>query len=346
MGLLFSDGFDSYGATADVVSQWSGGVNSPWVWVNNVGRNGGGGMQAATTGAAFLRTPIGGFNTSAAFGIAFWFKGSASPASAGLLVDFQNNINGTQGSARLATSGVLTLNNAGATVQTTGGTNICDNNWHWIELYITAGTGALTHKCYVDGIVQWNGSFTISGGGGGSNIDHVNFTSVTGITITVDDVIIFDTTSAVSPQPSDIPLGPQQITTTRPASDTATVQFTGLSSGSTHFNLVNEVAPDGDTSYVQDNTSGHKDLYNYGALGFTPAKIWAVNLKSLLKNPGPGSINFMNTITSNGTASDGASTSTPSSYQVQNTVYNQDPHTSAAWTQTNLDAATPGIKVV
>jgi len=301
-------------------------------------------MQAATTGAGQLATPIATIAVASPnpIGVAFWLKVSAAPAAQGLLLDFRDNGVNSCGSIHVNTSGQLALyNQDGVTLVTTGGTNVADGNWHWIEVYLISGNSA-TQKCYADGTIQWNGTLSIDSFN--RTCDHLTFTSITNVTVTVDDPMIFTADSAVSPQPSDIPLGPQAIYTKAPSSDTATVQFS-TSSGSAHFSLVNEVAPDGDSTYVQDNTSGHTDLYNYSALGFSPAKVWSVNLKSLVKNPGSGSISFKNTCTSAGTSSDGASTVSPSSYQLKNTIYDQDPHTSATWTGANLDSATFGIKV-
>jgi hypothetical protein len=343
MGLIFSDGFDLYGATADVLHYW-GAVNSPWAWNATAGRNGGGAMVATTNAGAILQVPTGSTPVPivGVFAACFWLKMSATPSVAQNLFRGLEIGGGVEYWTQVTTGGFLTFNNVGnGSAIFTGNINVCDNNWHWVEMEGTVGTGV--HKCYVDTIAQWN-SPSVGNGSGSGPIDHFTFTAMTTLTMTIDDFFVCTALNGLAPQPSGVPFGPMQISTKQPSSDTATVQF-NTSSGSAHFSLVNESAPDYDTTYVQSNASGNEDLYNYAALGFSPAAVLSVNLKSLVENPGAGTVNHKNTCLSNGTGSDGASTITPSSYQVKNTIYDQDPHTSAVWSGTNVDAAQFGIKV-
>jgi hypothetical protein len=110
--------------------------------------------------------------------------------------------------------------------------------------------------------------------------------------------------------------------------------------------LVNETVPDGDTTYVQDGTSGDQDLLNMSSMGTAPAVITGVMSNLYLENPSSGSINF-NHVCKSGAAAANASASTiaPASYQTMQASYPTDPNTSAAWTAANLDAAQFGYKV-
>src|SRR5215471_14133509 len=121
MGLKFSDGFDQYGLTTDLSNLWST-VGSPWTWNATAGRNGGGAMQAATTGAGQLATPIATIAVASPnpIGVAFWLKVSAAPAAQGLLLDFRDNGVNSCGSIHVNTSGQLALyNQDGVTLVTT-----------------------------------------------------------------------------------------------------------------------------------------------------------------------------------------------------------------------------------
>lgn len=345
MGIKFMEGFDSYASNTDVARYWASPV-SPWTFTSNAGRIGGGGMVAATTGAIAFSSPnsiwSAGLNSGNPIGLMFWIMVSAAPASNVNFLQILAPDGGTQQIFKLSAGGAIELWSGANVLVQTGVTNVCDGNWHWVELYMLNTNAGATQKCFVDNITQWNTSLTPNPSEA-ATLDHFAFISLTSRTITIDDVVAIDNVNALSPQPSDMPLGARIITITRPSADSST-QFT-RDSGTSNFSRVDESTPDSDTSYVQDNTSGHTDLYSYGGLGYTPATINGVMVKSVVKNPGAGTISCKNTCTSNGTSSDGSSTITPASYQVVASAYDQDPHTSAAWTPTNLAAATFGIKV-
>lgn len=339
MSLMFADGFDSYSATSDLLRNWSS--NGGWTWSSSGGRNGGGCIQSTSAVAIQAPDPIVSRLTSpVCFG--FWIKISAAPAAASFFVRALPSHGGLLG---VATNGVIQATPDSGGVSVTGTTNICDNLWHWVEWYSSSQNTSSLNKCYVDSIQQWNGSFQlVSGANLNPTITTFNFTGFTSCTMTVDDAFVYDSETAVSPQATDTPLGPRIINTLRPASDNS-VQF-APDSGTTNFSRVNEVSGDGDTSYVQDNNSGHADLYGYDSLSYTPTAITAVQLVSRVENPGSGSISYKNRCKSGSTTSDGTSTVAPSNYANSRTSYNQDPNTSAAWIRANLDTALFGITVV
>jgi hypothetical protein len=341
MGLVFCDGFDSYGATADLSRQWT--VNSPWAWSSSAGRNGGGCIQCAPTGGQ--PSIFGPLNQQLSIasgtpaGLCFWIKISAKPSANNHFLFSLPGASSSNGLYVSATTGSVGLDGSGdVNLYGVGPTNICDNAWHWLEFYDISQNNS-TYKCFVDGIQQFNASSTTQSY---TKTGLAFYALATNGTITIDDVIVFDNSSP-GLQASNIPIGAMTITTKRPSSDSS-VQFTP-DSGGTNYNRVNEAAADDDTSYVQDNTSGHADTYGYGALGYNPSIIYAANVVSRFKNPGSGQISGKTRCISGGTTSDGTVTLAPASYQNMRTAYNQDPHTSANWTQTNLDAATFGIAV-
>ncbi len=203
---------------------------------------------------------------------------------------------------------------------------------------MTAGSTA-THKCYVDNVLQWNASTVMNA----ATLGGFEFAGLgTGPTVTIDDIFWFDASSP-SPTPADMPLGGRMITTLRPSGDD-TVQFT-RSAGSDNYALVDETVANSDTDYVQDNVSGHQDLYNFTDISFAPVSISAVNLAAVSMNPGGGVQNHKLRCKSSATTSDSASIMTPLSYQGTRFILNQDPATSTAWTQSGLNAAKFGITI-
>jgi hypothetical protein len=329
MGLIWCDGFNSYTSTSDLSNVWT--ATGAWAWGSSTGRLSDGGISCAAGTAATITSPINiwSFPNSTYGGFCFWVKISAAPNTTTTFF--------TSGSGTLSvTSGGLVIS-AGSGNSTTP--SICDNAWHWIE-YRNNNTNVASGGAsvlWIDGI-SYGG--TAPGLGTSSSIVFSNLAA--NGTISVSYLFVIDNNSP-APQTSGMPIGQRQISLKRATSDSS-VQFS-RSSGSTNYSLINESSPDGDASYVQDGTSGQADTYNYAALGFVPNTITGVQIASRVKNAGAGAVNFKNRCISNGTTSDGASTVSPANYQNFYSPYSQDPHTSAAWTQSNLDNATFGIAV-
>ena len=147
--------------------------------------------------------------------------------------------------------------------------------------------------------------------GGTSTYSTYGFISPPGITTTIDDEIYYDDAAGAPTASTNWPIGPRQISTIRPASD-GTCTFATLSSGTSHFSLVNETNPDKDTSYCEDGTSGDQDLFNMAALGYSPTVINAVVANAYLENPAGGVINNQLFCKSGGTTTASASVATRS----------------------------------
>lgn len=337
MGLLFCDGFDSYSATADLARNYA--VGTSWTWQAAAGRNSGGCVQCVAGGGSLTGPNVNTWAIAAGtfMGVCFWFKCSAAPtANAQFFLTGGETI--FVGASSNAIPGALVFQNG-----TQGNMTISDNLWHWIEFRTNCGNVGTpaNHAAWVDGVLQWSGNL------GGTNTTSTNIAFnglATNGTITIDDVFVINN---VSPSPlanTDMPLGPKTITTIRPSSDNS-VQFTP-DSGSVNYSRVNETSADEDTSYVQDNNSGHVDLYGYSSLGFTPGSITSLQVTTRAKNPASGSISYKTRCSSTGTTSDSGAIVANSNYTHNHMVYDQDPHTSAAWTASGLAAARFGLTVV
>jgi len=341
MALVFSDSFDSYAATADLTTyrKWSLAA-SPWTWGSAFGRNGGGGMQVATTGGAVLKSRAGVFSSAVTCG-GFWMKmtGGLPTGLANFLI-FRDASDSALGFLRLTTGGFLNLNSVFGGSVATGLINVCDGNWHWIETIIRHAVNS-NQQLRVDGTQEWNGTLSA---GNGTAANRFEFVSIASRTLSISWPIFYDDSTGV-PTSANFPLGPRQITTVRPQADSA-VSFLTATGGSTHFNQVNEVAADGDATYVESAVSGDQDLYDFTAMGISPASITTVMMNAVVENPNPGVINFRQIVTSGATQTDGASIAVPSSYQAVQQSFPLDPNTGLAWASASaVDSATLGIKV-
>jgi hypothetical protein len=332
--LIACDGFDSNTATGDLNKKW-GFVQAPWQYASGVGKFGGGAAVAATTGGGKLaRTP--GILTNLTNTHGFWLKTSGTPAAAATIEAVTDvNFNNQNAPLQLQTNGTLSLLGPATT---TGTINVCDGNWHWVEIKRFYAPGSASFVIYVDTIAQGS-----TGGNASGSPGTYDFISAAGITIWIDDDILYDDSTGV-PTSANFPIGPRQISTLRPTSD-GVCTFSTLSAGTSHYALVNETSPDGDASYVQDGTSGDQDLLNFTSLGYTPASITAVMGNIYVDNPSGGLINNQLVCKSGATTAISAGANTPTIYVTRQAAFNVDPNTSAAWTAAGVNAAQFGYKV-
>jgi hypothetical protein len=340
MGLVFMDGLDSYGATADLVNSanWSS-VPSGWTWNATAGRRGGGaivGAPTAGTPSIVTATNVFSFGVTVLKGIGFWMKLTAAPAA----LRFICATSGSNGIGVVATSGLICYIGSNSQVHT-GNVKIADGNWHWVE-YRTLDQNGQNVSYWCDNVQQ-----LLNTGLGQAAVAcaSINFpTQAAGEgTLTIDDPFVCDA-NAPNPNANNLPMYSSVISPVRPGAD-GTVIF-APNSGSNNYSRINETAFDDDSSYVQSSTSGDVDAYDYAALGYVPAAIQSVQVITRCKNAGSGTVNMKNRCVSGGTTSDGASVATTTSYKPVRTVYNQNPNGSVAWTQPTLDAATFGFTVV
>jgi hypothetical protein len=112
-------------------------------------------------------------------------------------------------------------------------------------------------------------------------------------------------------------------------------QFTP--SASTNQSNIDDVVPgshDGDATYNEDSTPGHKDFFQVAASVFTgmsPASISYVVVKYWARAADGGSHTMRSDAKAGGTTVNGATVTLGSSYQLFEDAYYQDPSTSAAW---------------
>ncbi len=111
-----------------------------------------------------------------------------------------------------------------------------------------------------------------------------------------------------------------------------------------NFEFVNEPVWDGDSSYLSDSTVTDQERYTFPPVSAT--SVFAVAAKAIMRKDDAGVRSARLVVLSNGTQADnGSDLSISSNYSVLAAVFETDPHTSAAWTVGNANAAEFGIKV-
>jgi hypothetical protein len=353
MALLMNDGFDSYSVTSDLLlGKWNN--NGGAVISTTGGRFGGGAMQIGSTNSITgILSKSYGLTTTNPLYFGFWFKqGSGIPTygaggtnAAGFCLP-----NSTSYSSMIsvqANTGYAQIMELGGGVIGTTSVNICDNNWHWIEMaYTFASTATGSAKLYIDGVQLLNltnivtmsaSNVTLSGYIGLYNMLNGNIGSPS-VTAYYDDVLVWDNTGTAF---NTFPLGPQRISTLKPNADGDLTQFTPSTAG-THYNMVNG----GYTSAnnISDTGTGNTDLYKFPSLPYTPATVNAVIGHYYGQNPGTGSANLIPQLKTGTTTVSG---STDPLANATNKLFQQNWYTDAtgaAWTANSVNSMQIGLK--
>ncbi len=343
MAFLFCDGLDSYAATADLTKKWDT-VGTGWTWDGTSGVTGGGCIKAAATaGATIMKKFQASQSAGSTIYCQFWVKLSTTPGSAQALMRPGNVGAVSSGGFGIGTTGKLYGISSGSTAVAGSavevGPSICDNIFHHIEFNYTEGNPGVFGGLWIDGIRYYT---NVSGANFASTgLSELYFyTQGTGITITVDDPIVWDNTGSGM---TTTPLGVRRIDTLRPSGAGNSAQFTP-DTGS-NYARVNETNADDDTSYVADTVSGHKDTYAFGDLSVTPTTVTAVVVNARAKTDAGRTTNLkLKTRTSTTEGTSAAIQLTPG-YRVQQNAFVTDPTTAAAWSGSGINGAEFGIEV-
>lgn len=363
MAHLFCDGVDAYGVIGDMARKgWQGGSGSATLPAGLAlaaggGLYGGNAIQIPANNSFVVALKFGVFTYAlgATLNAAFGFKQSAPPPGNPITASNHDGLlmlsSGTPAAASnntmvtCTTAGLIRVAAYGTiTALATGTHNVCDGNYHWIEIqyvFNTAATGSV--QVYVDGVLDINVSSvatvisgTPTGGVGVGSV--INSSGGAVLTTTYDDIIFWDNTGSAF---NTFPLGQQRISTLVPSAAGDLTQFTP-STGS-NFSVAAQAYAGSAT--LTASAAGETDLYDTAGLGsFAPTTINAVVVNSYAEDPSAGGLSTVaGKVKSSGTVVSGAAspilTSTLQTYQ--DAFYADS--TGAAWIPSSVNAAQIGM---
>ena len=378
MVLRFSDGFDDYSEENWLSMQY----NRQWEFVTNgsatitpvaaAGKYGGVGLKlvnSATLAIARQNHWRGATPTYNISVVALWFKtATAQTPSANHTIfalqetgstpypgaQLQNQVN-----IGVTTTGVLGISKFGQTTDNnftagTGSTNICDGNWHHITVAIRAISG-------INGVAlgRVDGSAEITFTGGSMLNISTGFQPLDKIAIVnhnrqqtdyyIDDLFMYDDINAVVTGDIDYdthwPIDNHRIETLRPSAAGTNADFTATGAAD-NYACVDELTNDYDTTYLSSSTTGHTDSYAFDNLTGTVTTIEGVAMNVCSRQASAGSVQYKAFALSGGTEGTYATKTYPTSFESphQYNVMPTDPDTSAAWTESGINAAEFGIE--
>jgi len=295
MSVLCFDGFDEYTTENDL---WDYGN-----WYDSLGttfsnstalRLGSSGKYARVTGRLTYKLPNDSFDGAIYMGAAIFI--SALPASDGRIVSFDRtfsaNIANEHASIGVTTTGELYVNDQ-AGVQTLTGTSIVVDTWYSLEVkFVRGAAGTIDIK--LDGTLIYSFSGDTENGVDLTN-SYINFISTGYVPVSttseiepllVDDFYCFDALGTLSNT-----WGGNLFVESLPLASDSSVAFTPLS-GTNFSNIDEGLINDGDTTYVESTTIGHRDLYANSAPTQPVLSVKGVKVFSASKSADAGAINL------------------------------------------------------
>jgi hypothetical protein len=125
-----------------------------------------------------------------------------------------------------------------------------------------------------------------------------------------------------------------------------TIEWETMVGGSDHADAVAEQEPDDDTSYIEDDDAGDKDIFEYGDITDSLVSIDGLMLHTLCRETDATTFDIIQIVRSGGTEYDQASQLVGSSSFVNRyDLLESDPDTGIDWTKTGINSAQFGVKV-
>jgi hypothetical protein len=350
MALNLLEGFDSFTTTAYIATKHSwrtnngvasivGGKNGNALRLKNASVSG---SQGAYEGVQDLTLTFASPISGGAGYVGFAFRRSTNNLPSGGTLWTLANFGGFGGSGFglfINSSGQV---NARTTVSLGTSTALAYNTWYYIEVYMKPSTGGPTGAAtvWLNGVqfATLGGSAALTGTL--SQTDLLAKTNSAGapssiISFDFDNIYVCD----VSGSYNNSRLGPVQVTTLFPSSDNS-VAWSRTGGSGTNYSCVNDADPDGDTSYVSSGTGGTIDRYGLTNLAITQT---VIGLQTNLVAKVVGNVAPLWKISGTDYVGNTYATSA-SPYKYGSQTYDTNPGTSAAWTQSDINAAFFGLK--
>jgi len=276
-------------------------------------------------------------------GFAMRIKGIGSTGYGNFLMFYNGGTE--QFTIELSVSGIMYVER-GSTFIAQARRAFIEDKWYYIEVKFNAvnSIGADTFIIKVDG-EEWINlpATTDCQGAGSSGVDRIYFQGACS-DHHFDDVYLLDLTGAA---PNNDFLGDIQVLLLDPDGNGNSSDFVGIDVDSTdNFLHVDETIPDGDTSYVESSTAGHKDLYTFEDLPATPNTIFAVQTTAYQNKDDSGARTGKLITRVSSTDYEGSAFSpVEATYGFVTEIWALNPNDSLAWEEADVNGAEFGIKV-
>ncbi len=211
---------------------------------------------------------------------------------------------------------------------------VSTDSWHYFELTWSGGVSG-TATLYVDGVQ----ACTFTGNTGTLTADTLilftpEHSPTFGTSFYYDDIYVATTATRI---------GEARVETLNTASNSS-VTWTPLAN--TNWQEVGETICDGDTSYNFTSAADNTDLFGINSLAENPLTIYAVQVRAAIRKTDATTHITHTVISSGGTLVEGADWAVAGTYLYDIDIFVNDPHISAPWTYTTVNAALIGYELI
>ncbi len=341
MAFLWMDSFDHYN-TALIPAKYATNGGSPTIQAA-------GGRRASQcirlpAATATITTAITPSGTTAVVGIAF----KVNALAAGELLTIMDGAT-AQMCVCLKADGALEVRRgtvAGTVLGTSSSAGIISTGtYYFLELLAlistTVGTATVRlNGTNVTGLVLTGLNNAGSGVGQWTNLKLIGNASIS--ELDYDDCYLCDGSGSA---PLNTFLGDIRVDVRMPTADGATAEWTP-STGSDNYAMVDEIPPDGDTTYNSTTVVDNIDTFTVEDAPVVGATILAVQQCTYVKKSDSGTTTIAAVVRSGGTDYDQDNYNPTTSYAFAVQAIPEDPDTSAAWVEADFNAAEFGYKRV
>ena len=335
MTLLFCDGFDHY---TTMSQKWS----NPGQWsIGAYGRFGTNGARLYSFGHAY--SPPFANSTVLIAGVAYMPQINSNDGNERHIICFRD-LSSVQVAIMLTPTYRIGAYR-GSTLLGSGTTYLRSDlkTWHYIEAKVLIDNTNGGVWVRVNGVDEVRlGAYAVSP----TSLDtqstanaYANCFSVNGYQYEqIDDLYICNDSGSMN---NDF-LGDVRVQSIFPTADGNSTQWTP-STGTSHYALIDETAPNGDTDYVSETTAGEKDTYAFGNLTSTSGTIKGVQVLINARKDDAGSRSIAPVYRPVSTDYDGTTVSVSDSYAYLREITEVSPETSVAWTIAEINGAEFGV---
>lgn len=342
MGLLYVDGFDTYGNTnnatatqAAITNRWN--AQNPATMRTYTGRDGGYSL-AVTSSNQKLGRVFGTTNSTIVVGIALYMTSIGGSAFAPIYLR-TSQTNGMN--VRINTDGSISVLRDTTVLGTSTNTGVISTStWHYVEFKVLADNSSGTYEVRVDGVNEISGT-------GADTQGHASFAYHDSIelgrgllssNVQFDDLYILD---GAGTDNTDFLGHEVWVRTLWPnGDDTSDWTPTGASN---NYDQINSEDFD-DTTYVESNTSADQDIYDYEGLANT-GEVHGVQVTTVAQDTDAKSIPMKVLAKSTGnTVNSGNVAFGSTDWDSRSVIFEEDPD-GAAWTQATVNSTAFGVEL-
>lgn len=271
------------------------------------------------------------------FGMAVNHTGSSSRAQ----VSFRGDSGATTHIVAILESNFWRIERGGTRIAATG---FIPSGWHYVEMSVTISDTVGTFKLRLNGgstnIIDFSGD--TKNGGTNTTIDRVDFGAYgAGSSTPIDDVYILNTSGSIN----NTFLGDIRVATLMPDGGGNRSQLVGSDGNSTDNYLLVDEKPYSTADYNGSATIGNGDTYTLQDLPVTPTTIHAAQVVGIMAKTDAGAGNAKLVARTAATDYLSSSIALGTTYATYVNIYEQNPNTSAAWTESNINGLEAGMEV-